>query len=501
MPEEASVDATEGPADDRDGARAARDGDRDDGGWDDGGWDEDGEEGPEDVLTDADDLEDRAGSVVAGREAGGLVLRWRARGSAAVTEMLRFDPRAGLLRVFPLTLRVGEFVPQFDRLRELHVEAPGWPPGSHSAESERFGLLRAEGLPKGFDAVYAFGLGIMRDYRGLLHEIEDRTACTTIRFVLSGPEGADGDVFRVALGRFADYRAAVDRNRQRGGVAVRRVNAAERHNAVADLFGLDPVRPVYGRNPVIRAMTEEAATGQVVDADDRAALVDLVSAEARAAADEAPERFGRLRHDLELVSLDVLIGQFERGLTGRAARDERHWQRFFTENAFALQQVFSAPLLVLRPLAHVKGAEFDGSGSRIADFLCVNAVTRSAVVIEIKTPGTPLMAAKGYRGSGTAEVHPPARELGGAIAQVQAQMESVSRDLKDHPALGSIDRWHVRGAVIAGTVAALGDEQRESFLRLRDGLNAVEVLGFDEVGKRLRMLHALLNAPPPAAAP
>lgn len=247
---------------------------------------------------------------------------------------------------------------------------------------------------------------------------------------------------------------------------------------------------------MIRAMTEEVANGYVVDAADRANLVDQVVLQAPKVAHESPEQFGKLREDIELVSLEVLIERYEQGLSGRAGRDEGHWQSFFTTNPFALQQVFSAPILVSRGQVHVKGTDALGQGSRITDFLCVNAVTRSAIAVEIKTPATELIMNRSYRGSGTAEVYPPHRNLSGAVSQVQAQMESVSRDLIETPDLGSIDRWHVRGAVIIGKISELSDEQRTSFLRYREGLTAVTVLGYDEVLERLKYLRALLMGSP-----
>ncbi len=444
------------------------------------------------------ELEDRLGLVEVSHDGTELVLSWSRRGADEGTEVLRFDRRARLLRIFPKVRRGSTFENPFDRLTELQIEAPIWDPRHHSAESERYGLLHVVGLPKGFSAVYEFGLGVMRDYRGLLEEIERRTSCSTVRFVSSGDEGPDGNVFRLALERFAAYRTTVDRNRARGITAVRRVIDAERHNAVVDLFNLDPVEPKYGKNPVIRALTEEVATGHVMDPSDRVTLVDQVVLEAPKVAHEAPKQFGRLREDIELVSLEVLIEQFEQGFAGRAARNEGHWQQFFATNSFALQQVFSAPILVVHSQVHVRGTDALGQGSRIADFLCVNAVTRSAVVVEIKTPATELMAAKAYRGSGTAEVYPAHRHLSGAVSQVQAQMESVPRDLKVNPRLGSIDKCHVRGAVITGRVSRLSDEQRSSFLRYREGLTGVTILGYDELCQRLKHLHTMLKNPHPA---
>jgi Domain of unknown function (DUF4263) len=376
-------------------------------------------------LDDELDLEDRVGSVEQSHDGNEIVLSWSRRGANEGTEMLRFDEDANLLRIFPKVRRGVTYDNPFDQLTELQVEAPDWNPKHHSAESERYGLLHVVGLPKGFSAVYDFGLGVMRNYRGLLEEIEKRTSCTAVRFVAWGDEGPTGSIFRLTLERFESYRAAVDRNRGRASTAVRRVVDAESHNAVAALLNLDPVEPKYGTNPVIRAITEEVATGYVTSPADRATLVDHVVRQASQVAHETPERFGRLREDIELVSLEVLIEQFEQGLVGRAARDETHWQNFFLTNPFALQQVFSAPILVVRGQVHVRGTDVLGQGSRIADFLCVNAITRSAVVVEIKTPATALMAVKAYRGSGTAEVYPTHRHLSGAVSQVQAQMESV----------------------------------------------------------------------------
>lgn len=446
------------------------------------------------------EFEDGVGSVEESRDGNELVLSWSRRGADEGTEMLRFDRDANLLRIFPKVRSGRTYENTFDQLTELQIEVPRWDPEHHSAEGERYGLLHVVGLPGGFAATYEFGLGVMRDYRGLLQEIEERTLCTAVRFVTSGDEGPDGNVFRLTLERFEAYRAAVDVNRGRGRTAVGRVLDAERVNAVADLFNLDRVEPKYGRNAIINAITEEVATGYVMDAADRATLVNTVRLEAPKVAHEAPEQFGRLREDIELVSLEVLIERFERGFVGSAARDEDHWQAFFATNPFALQQVFSAPILVVRGQVYVRGTDALGRGSRIADFLCVNAVTRSAVVVEIKTPATDLMAATAYRGSGTAEVYPTSRHLSGAVSQVQAQMESVPRDLKGNPELGSIDKWHVRGAVIAGRVSRLSDEQRASFLRYREGLTAVTVLGYDEVCERLKSLQAMLTNPPQPSA-
>ncbi|QOD42542.1 Shedu anti-phage system protein SduA domain-containing protein [Clavibacter zhangzhiyongii] len=442
----------------------------------------------------ATDDSDQSGSVRRAEVGNAASYSWVNRGSSSGTEMLRFNRDTELLHIYPMISRGSTHENPFDQIVELQIEAPGWDPDRHSVESDRYGLLRVLGLPKGFSAVWLFGLGIQRIYRGIVETIEEQTACSIVRFVTSEAEGPDRDVFCISLERFDAYRATVDRNRGRGNTAVRRVIEAERHNAVADLFGLTPTQPRYGRNPVIQALTEEVETGHVTSPEDRLTMVNETVLAAPQVAQESPQQFGRLREDIELVSLQVLIEQFERSLIGRS--NEGFWQRFFTTNPFALQQLFSAPLLVLGGLVHVRGADALGQGGRIADFLCVNTVTRSAIVVEIKTPATRLMSASAYRGSGMATVYATSTELSGAVSQIQAQMESVSRDLKEVPQFGAIDKWHVRGAVVIGNVSTLNDEQRASFLRYREGLTAVSILGYDEVGERLKGLRDMLESPP-----
>lgn len=457
---------------------------------------------------DEDELEDRLGFLYASEDGNDLVLtRKDHRGDEVGLEVLRYDRVNKLLRITPRMMHLGQLDPQFRQVTELQIEAPAWDPSSHSAESERFGLLYVRGLRASFRAVYAFGLGIKRDYIGLIEEIEENTPCTVIRFVDAGPEGVDTDgiTYRVSMQRFDDFCAAVHRSRDRGNTAVRRVIDAERHNAVADLFGLERIEPKYGRNPIIRAITEEVTTGHVTEAGDRALLVDEVARAAPVVVREAPERFSQLRDDIQLVSLEALIERFENDLSGSHARDEPHWQRFFSTNQFALQMVFSTPIVVARPQAHVQSPDLSGGGSRISDFLCANAVTRTAVVVEIKTPSTELMAAKPYRGKGAAAAYPPHTKLSGAVAQVQSQMAAVPQDLawRLHRERDlELDPWHdVRGAVIAGRVSTLADARLDSFHCYRAGLATVTVLCYDEVLERLKALHKVLKTPPTSAEP
>lgn len=466
------------------------------------GSEEDDVDMDDDDFDDAE-LDDRLGAVEQHDVGDELVLTRVPRyGNKKSFELLRFDRVHLLLRIFPKSTTLGQLEDQFTQIAELQIESPGWNPFNHSAEHGQYQLLYARGLPKGFSAMYEYGLGIKRDYADLVRGIEEHTNCTVVRFIASGTEGVDttdGTIFRISLQRFRDYCTAVDRSRSRGNVAVRRVIDAESHNAIADLFDLEPMQPKYTKNPVIRALTEQVSTGHVTDAADRSLLADEMTIAAPVIAREAPDRLVRLREDIELVSLQALIEQFENHLEGPHSRDEGHWQKFFQNNHFSLQLIFSTPIVVERQHATVQAGDIDGRGSRITDFLCANSVTRTVLIVEIKTPGAPLMSSSPYRGKGTdAAVYPPHTDLSGPIIQVLSQMAAVPRSLASRltPDL-NLDPWNeTRGAVITGCISTLNPQQLESFLQYRAGLSTVTVLGYDEVLERLKALHSTLSSPP-----
>jgi Domain of unknown function (DUF4263) len=443
----------------------------------------------------------RSESVEVRLESGETVFLWHGTGSLAEdTEMARFDPIANHLRIFPRIRSGASLEEQFSQVTELQIckeVLSRWDLEYPVVESDRDGSLELVGLPDGFGKVFQYGLGLRRSYRGVVHAMEEHTECTVIRFGDSSDEGPDGDVFHMTLARFGAYKRSVDRNQGRGATVVRRINATEAHNAIADVLNLEAEKPTVGRHPIVQAMTREITGETVLDAAERRMLVQQASAESRTAAIEAPVEFGKLRKDIELVSLEVLIEQFEGGMTGSHAKDEDYWQDFFETNTFALQQLFAAPVALYGAQLVVKGVNALGKGSRIADFILVNTVTRSALVVEIKTPAAGLIGMR-YRGAGGAEVFLPHKDLLGAVAQIQAQMESARIHLPtllaQTPGAKSLETCVVRGAVIVGTAGSLGNEEKTSYLRYRAGLGDVEVLAFDEVCDRLKVLHVLLAA-------
>ena len=70
---------------------------------------------------------------------------------------------------------------------------------------------------------------------------------------------------------------------------------------------------------------------------------------------------------------------------------EEFWQTLLADQAFVLEQVFQVPIMVVKSKAYVGGKSVLNKGGGVADFLVANKVTSTIMLVEIKTPSTPLL--------------------------------------------------------------------------------------------------------------
>jgi hypothetical protein len=413
-------------------------------------------------------------------------------------EMVRFDKDEEVLSIFPKMGSGNGFTEQFSRIAEIQIDTNfwQWSPEPLVGESDR-GYIELVGLPRGFMRVFEFGLGFPQSYRGLIRAIEDGTTCTVVRFG-DGFEGLKNETFHISLTRFHDYVKAVDLHKDRADRVVRRIKDNISQNQIADITG-QPKDDLYlGRIDGIKTMTRAIADKTPLDVRERAALVDEVAAQSKRIAEEQPQALIKLREDLDLVTLELLISKFEENLTKTgAAGNEPAWQKFFVNNTFALKQIFAAPVAFYGEQLDLRIPNMRSAGRRIADFVLANTLTRSMVIVEIKTPGTSLMLNSRYRGKEGAEVYAPNANLAGAVAQLQAQMESAHTDFDTLVGrtvdAETIDTKVIKGAVIAGRLDSLTDLQKYSFMRYRNVHHGIEIVTFDEVLDRLRALEKMLK--------
>jgi hypothetical protein len=172
--------------------------------------------------------------------------------------------------------------------------------------------------------------------------------------------------------------------------------------------------------------------------------------------------------------------------------DEEFWQSVFKSHAFILSQIFAYPVAIIADKAYVGGKLIDNLHGNLLDFLGRIPSSGSAVLIEIKTPETPLLGRQ-YRDG----VYPQSSDLSGAIAQVLHYRESLLSNLSDlikgRP--GLLSTSEPRCVVIAGNAEKqLTDDARKgSFERARERLFGVTVVSYDELFGRVASLIRLLE--------
>lgn len=262
------------------------------------------------------------------------------------------------------------------------------------------------------------------------------------------------------------------------------------HNNLAATLGLSTQEFSLGRHPDSRTIAKAADGVEELSDIERDALIGAVAAESVTIAARAPQKFQQLKRDIELVSLDHLIEAYEKSLD--RGKTERHWQTFFEDNAFALQQVFGAPMVSVQAGAAVGGRGVSGSGDKIADYLFKNSLTNNVALVEIKKPTTQLLNAREYRHG----VYGPSKELYGAITQVLDQAYQLTKNLpglKESSRQWDLESYAVSCFVVAGRTPSANDPAKQkSFELFRANSRNVTIVTYDEILERLRLLRKFL---------
>ncbi|WP_420642823.1 Shedu anti-phage system protein SduA domain-containing protein [Candidatus Leptofilum sp.] len=171
--------------------------------------------------------------------------------------------------------------------------------------------------------------------------------------------------------------------------------------------------------------------------------------------------------------------------------DEEYWQQVFTENSYALSQVFSVPVIFIQDKAYVGGMNVERKDAKFVDYLFSSESSREAILIEIKTPVTKLLGAK-YRG-----IHKPSSELSDAVIQVQDYRNTLSKSVKEITVNTpyKLASFNPKCILIAsnGNKELYDDARRKSFELFRTGLKDVEIVTYDELFRKVEVLATLFN--------
>jgi hypothetical protein len=190
-----------------------------------------------------------------------------------------------------------------------------------------------------------------------------------------------------------------------------------------------------------------------------------------------------------IVSLANLKALAQLWAENAASDNEDFWQEQIANHAFVLGLLFAFPVVVIKQKAYVGGKQMDNRHGNLADFLGRISASNTAVLVEIKTPATPLLGSE-YR----TDVLPPSRELVGSIAQVLHYRESLSQDYQVQQSAG-VTCSDAKCLIIIGSAEnqLTDDLRRRSFERFRERLAGVTVVTFDELFRRVNELIGLFE--------
>ncbi|MGH9700033.1 MAG: Shedu immune nuclease family protein [Candidatus Acidiferrales bacterium] len=193
-----------------------------------------------------------------------------------------------------------------------------------------------------------------------------------------------------------------------------------------------------------------------------------------------------------LLGLSAIKGAVKYWTANESNADEEFWQKALTERAYVLSQTYSYPVVIIKAKAYLGGKTFDDTGGKLVDFLLRAESTKTALIVEIKTPKTTLLGPKYREG-----VYPFSTELSGAIAQALWYQRSLGQNFQNLTGAGSkkVLLGEPRCLVIAGNVGAelKTDEMRVSFELQRELIQGVTVVGYDELFLKVKTLVELLE--------
>ncbi|MET3792498.1 Shedu immune nuclease family protein [Aquamicrobium terrae] len=355
-------------------------------------------------------------------------------------------------------------------------------------------LYLNECMPSGFIKDPNFGLGIDRTLSFIPWAIAQIEGVEQLRLTdkkqLEVSVTADGKTFEMGYALFDNLRLEANRSDEKARVASRK---RKKQSAYTNLLTRhDPERfplKLFDRD---QGDIAEAIGPTIVDAKlstrDREAVVSLAAATVRTSLPTQRARLIKLHDEIELAALDELIDHMQVKLAAHAS--EAQWQKLFEANPLILDLVFNVPVVLLQGQAHVGGKRLSGAGETITDFLFANQITDNVAVLEIKTPATPLLNPREYRGG----VFRPSSELTGGVAQILDQinhLQTAIAAIRHANRSVRIESYGIRGVLLAGTIPA-SDAHRRSYELYRNALFGVSVITFDELLAKLKSLRELL---------
>lgn len=168
---------------------------------------------------------------------------------------------------------------------------------------------------------------------------------------------------------------------------------------------------------------------------------------------------------------------------------EEFWQETFREHSFVLSQVFAEPVVFIKDKAYVGGMQMDRTDARFVDYVFAVETSRDAVLIEIKTPTTPLLSGE-YRGHML-----PSRDIVGSVVQVSDYRRQLVQSMQSLAPPQRLEAFQPKAVLIAGSRAKDLSEAgaAKAFDAYRATLHDVQLITFDELFRKVAILADLFG--------
>ena len=240
------------------------------------------------------------------------------------------------------------------------------------------------------------------------------------------------------------------------------------------------------------SVTKETAPGiflQIGDIQNRDWVIQQLKELEKTNFDNLGSAIGRAR-------LEGAITEMEANMNNDVEKD---WESYFETNPWVLQQVFAHPVIYLHGETFLGGKNSSGrqgAGGTATDFLFKNGSNGSFAVIEIKVPGCKLVGScyRGDEGSGLDnEIYSTHSELTGGVVQLEHQMFTAVKYFQSQIGDDFEGLTHLNpvGFLIAGRYDNLTDMQKRSFDLFRKALGKNQILTFDEVLEKLKLIRSV----------
>lgn len=396
------------------------------------------------------------------------------------------------ISIYPLNTLSGHkkfLKAKYESIQSITLE--GFNFGNGEDEGEVNDIL--DNLPSGFIKDYDYGLGLLKEYIFLIDILE---GFEIEHLVISKKETTaideETNTCTLYYKDFETIRKSLNRITNHSRSAARKVKLISTNNYLSSFLNNKnyPIKSLDATENNLNKLIAKSLSKMPIDLtkSEQSSAINIISKNKKSIAQKQPESLMKLRNDIDLVTLEVLISKYKENLQKNLG--ESYWQKFFSANPFILSLVFSFPIIKVQEQFFVGGRKATGAGDKIADFLIKNSITNNTAIIEIKTPKTKLLNKKAYRN----EVYTPSSDLSGAVNQVidqQYQFKSEISSIKNKSRLPDIETYSVYGILIIGMLPKDLDKQK-SLEHYRGNSKSVSIITFDELLVRLEQLHTFL---------